>query len=145
MKQSRRQGTTVKKLALLCVPAIFFLAAGCQSLKKPVVIGNPNPTGHTVQEVNPGKLKVFFGRYESTYITCDLEFVSMLRTSPLEGYRAISARHDYGTLYVLIREGLYLDQFQNLKRDDKIRVYGTLTSVQMITDKEPKIAIRVDE
>ncbi len=134
----------MKRIVFFCLLVVAGLAAACVE-EKPVALGNPNPTGHTLQAANPAKLKMFFGRYAGTYVVVDVECANVLHTSPVDGYQAILARHEYGNLYVLVREGLYQEAVSQLKPNQKMRVFGIVSSAQAAADKEGKIAIIVDE
>jgi hypothetical protein len=135
----------VKKLALLLVAgwAVGLLAA-CDS--GPVLeLGTTTPTGFEVQSTNPGKLTITFTRYLDTYVSLEAEFATQLNSTPLEGYKCLLVRHDYGSFYVLVKEGLYADRLAKLKKGKRIRINGRVTATRLPADEQPKISLVIDE
>jgi hypothetical protein len=123
---------------------IVFLAVACGS-RGPVVIGNPEPSAGAVKNVTPGKLMMSFMVYMDNYVGIDAVFAAKLNTSPLEGHVALLVRHDYGSFYVLVADGLYEKEIAELKNDKPMTVYGRVAAAKLPTDASPKVAIIVDE
>ncbi|NLH49637.1 MAG: hypothetical protein GX444_13700 [Myxococcales bacterium] len=139
-----KENTVWRRAAAACVVLTVFLAVACGS-RGPVVIGNPEPAAGAVKNVTAGKLLMSFMVYMDNYVGIDAIFASKLNSTPLDGHVALLVRHDYGSFYVLVAEGLYEKEIAELKTEKPMRVYGRVGAAKLPTDASPKVAIIVDE
>ena len=128
-------------LALVLVAVVCLAACGA----KTVVLGSANPSGGSLQTVNPGKLTLAFTRYLDTYVQIEYTFASRMNTTAKEGYQTLLAQSEFGAAYVLVKNGLYATEVVSLREGDTIRLNGRVSAVKLPTDDLPKTTIIIDE
>lgn len=131
--------------AKMCWLALFLalaVLAACSS--EPKVLGDPSQEGGKVQKVKIGTLHLTFTRFLDSVIQIEIPFNNRLNTSPREGYVALVSRTEFGKYYILVREGLYTDVIDSLRKGDRIRVLGRVGTAKLPTDDIPRVALYVD-
>lgn len=126
---------------LALIAALIALAACSGEVK---VIGDVSQNNGAIQKVKLGTLHITFTRYLDSIIQLELPFNNRLNTTPKEGYVALVSRTEFGKYYILVREGLYTDVIDSLRKDDKIRVVGRVGTAKLPTDEVPRAALYVD-
>jgi len=129
-------------LTWLALIATFIALAACSGKVK--VIGDERQNDGAIQQVKLGTLNITFTRYLDSIIRLELPFNNRLNTTPQEGYVALVSRTEFGKYYILVREGLYTDVIDSLRKGDKIRVIGRVGTAKLPTDEVPSAALYVD-